>query len=194
MHLGLREGLEGRRRKIAICPACSSDRARYSRRHYEGIAFILFRVRPVKCSDCGVYFPIAQDGSIPNPQRDPVDLHIPFRPSELDTTVEDGEEGRVLSGACPVCGSEDVRPSRPESNPSLASRLDVETTYRCVACNASFRRTSPARVLFLSVILLAVLGGLGYLILSVLGSRGQRNLSPRIRKDQVKEPPPPVFR
>ena len=177
-----------------MCPNCSSNQARYSRRPYEGLWFLLFRVRPVKCSDCGAYFPIAADGSIPRPQRDSVDLHIPFRPSELDPMAEDGEDLWKSRGACPVCGCEEVRPSRPESNPSLISRLDPKTTYRCVRCNASFRRTNPARVFLFSLILLGLLASLSYLALAALGAHGLTNKSPRIPKDQVKEPPPPVFR
>jgi len=189
-----------------LCPNCSSDRARYSRRHYEGLWFLLSRVRPVKCSDCGAYFPIARDGSIPRPQRDPVDLHIPFRPSELDVMADDLEEGvrgepsgnparfPRSRGGCPVCGCDDIRPSRLENDPSPVRRLDVKTTYRCVRCNASFRRTNPLRFLLFSLILLGVLAALSYLALVALSGRGLQNRSPMIKKDQIKEPPPPVFR
>lgn len=206
MRLGLKEGWAGRKRKTAVCPNCSSDRARYSRRHYHGLWFLLFRVRPVKCSDCGVYFPIAADATITRPETDPIDLHIPFRPSELDHPAEGfpGGEADELSsespgpkpsrGACPICGSDAVHPSRPGGDQTLIRRLDVKTTYRCTRCNGSFRRTQPVRLLAFAMILLGVLAGLSYFVIATMGGHGESNRSPRIRKDQIKEPPPPVFR
>ncbi len=205
MRLGLKEAWGGRKRKTAVCPNCFSDGARYSRRHYEGIWFLLFRVRPVKCSECGSYFPIAGDATIRRPETDPIDLHIPFRPSELDDPAEglQGGEGdssakppgsRAFRRACPICGSSDIHPSRLEAEPSLTRRLDVRTTYRCGRCNASFMRANPLRFLAFSLILLGVLGGLSYLVIATLGGRGPSDRSPRIRKDQIKPPPPPVFR
>lgn len=192
-------------RKTAVCPRCSSDQARFSRRHYDGPWSLLFRVLPVRCSHCGIVFPIARGGSILRPQRDPVDLHLPFRPSELDATYEPEAapaQGGPLLGllsrpsrpACPTCGSPDIRPSRPESNPLPSSRLDVGTTYRCVRCNASFRRNSAAKLVTLALVLLAVLAGLSYLTLAALRASGRPGSLPTIRKDQVKQPPPPVFR
>jgi hypothetical protein len=188
-----------------VCPKCSSESARYSRRHYDGPWSFLLTVRPVKCSDCGAYFPLAADGSIRRPETDPIDLHIPFRPSELDAPAVghvapsfediggDAPRTRPSRRACPVCGSEAIRASRPGIEPPT-SRLDAKTDYRCVRCNASFRRTNPLRLVVFSLLLLGVLAGLSYLALAALGARGLSNKSPRIRKDQVKEPPPPVFR
>jgi transposase-like protein len=193
MRLGLKEGWAGRKRKTAVCPSCSSDRARYSRRHYDGPWFLAFRVRPVKCSDCGSYFPIAADASIRRPETDSIDLHIPFRPSELDGP-QDGGAGTFPAGACPICGSDQVRPSRPGTDQPLARRLDVRTPYRCARCNGSFRRANPLRLLVLSLLLVGVLAGLSYLGIAVLSWRGRIGNSPHIRKDQIKEPPPPVFR
>ncbi len=205
MRLGLKEAWAGRKRKTAVCPNCSSDRARYSRRHYEGMWFLLFRVRPVKCSECGSYFPIAAGATIRRPETDPIDLHIPFRPSELDDPPEglQGGEGDALAKlpgskpsrrACPYCGSRDIHPSRLEGEPSFTRQLDVRTTYRCGRCNASFMRANPLRLLAFLLILLGVLGGLSYVALVTLGGRGPTDRSPRIRKDQIKPPPPPVFR
>lgn len=205
MRLGLKEGWAGRNRKTAVCPACSSDRARYSRRHYEGLWHLLFRVRPVKCSECGFYFPIARGATIRRPGTDLADLHIPFRPSELDDPAE-GFLGAPEAGpseppgstpsrrACPLCGSHVVRPSRPEGEQSLPQRLDIRTAYRCARCNASFMRTSPLRLLAFAAFLLGVLGGLSYVATKTLSGRGPSDRSPRIRKDQIKQPPPPVFR
>lgn len=173
-----------------MCPNCSSDRARYSRRHYDGVWFLLFRVRPVKCSECGAYFPISGRATIRRPETDPIDLHIPFRPSELDDSAARLRGG----GGCPVCGSQAVHPSRPEAEPSLIRRLDVKTAYRCARCNAGFKRTNPLRLLAFSLILFGVLAGLSYLAIGVLGGHGRSNTSPRIKKDQIKQPPPPVFR
>ena len=159
----------------------------------------------MKCSDCGSYFPIAGDATITRPETDPIDLHIPFRPSELDDPT-DGLPGGAAedlpaspgSGpsrrACPVCGSRAVRPSNPGGDQPLTRRLDVKTTYRCSRCNGSFRRISPVRLLAFSVILLGLLAGLSYFVIAALGGHGESNRSPRIRKDQVKPPPPPVFR
>ena len=205
MRLGLKEGWAGRKRKTALCPNCSSDRARYSRRHYEGPWFLLFRVRPVKCSDCGSYFPIAGDATITRPETDPVDLHIPFRPSELDPPVAMRPQGAAEDPgsspgatpsrvACPACGSRAVRPSNPGGDQPLTRRLDVKTTYRCARCNGSFKRTDPVRLLAFVLIVLGVLGGLSYFILAAMGGHGESNRSPRIKKDQIKPPPPPVFR
>jgi len=205
MRLGLKEGWAGARRGIAVCPHCASLSARHSRRSYRGLWYFLFRVRPVKCSDCGSYFPIARTGAIRRPETDPKDLHIPFTPSELaapaealaDAALDDlpGDAPRPgrLSRSCPVCGFEDIRPSRQGIEPTTL-RLDLKTTYRCVRCNASFNRTNPLRFLAFSVVLLGLLAGLSYLGLAVLGARRLSNPSPRIKKDQVKPPPPPVFR
>ena len=203
MRLGLKEGWAGRRRRTAVCPNCSSLNARYSRRGYGGLWFLVFRVRPVKCSDCGSYFPIAGNGAIRRPETDPHDLHIPFTPSEMAAHAEarsdpddppgDGHGPARLRRTCPVCGFDDIRPSRQAIGPS-ASRLDLQTTYRCVRCNASFKRTNPLRLLAFSLLLLGLLAGLSYIGLALLGARRLNNPSPRIKKDQVKPPPPPVFR
>lgn len=204
MRLGLKEGWAGRRRRTAVCPNCGSNRARYSRRHYDGVWFLLFRVRPVKCSECGVYFPVSGSATIARPETDPVDLHIPFRPSELDDPAEAFAEGtdalwddagsKPSRLSCPICGSRTVHPSRPGGDESISRRLDVRTTYRCARCNGSFRRTSPLRLVVFAAILLGVLGGLSYLAIATLGSRGRSDTSPRIKKDQINQPPPPVFR
>ena len=90
-------------------------------------------------------------------------------------------------------GFEAIRASR-QATESIAQRLDVKTAYRCVRCNASFKRTNPLRLLAFSIVLLVLLGGLSYLALRVLGARRLSDSSPRIRKDQMKPPPPPVFR
>lgn len=205
MRLGLKEGWAGRKRKTAVCPDCSSDRARYSRRHYDGVWFFLFRVRPVKCSDCGTYFPVSGGATIRHPETDPADLHIPFRPSELDDPARGSRGGkadasdeapgaRPSRGSCPVCGSDAVHPSRPEAETSLTRRLDVKTTYRCARCNGSFKRTNPLKLLAFSVVLISLLAGLSYSAIRLMGSRGLANNSPRIKKNQVTQPPPPVFR
>jgi len=205
MRLGFKEGWAGRRRRTAVCPNCASRRARYSRRHYDGVWYLLFKVRPVKCSECSAYFPIAGHATIRHPETDPVDLHIPFRPSELDEPAESlPESGMDASGegpgskpsriSCPVCGSRAVHTSRPGGDESISRAFEVRTSHRCARCNASFRRTSPARLALFGAILLGLLGGLSYLAITTLGSRGRANASPRIKKDQITQPPPPVFR
>lgn len=203
MRLGFEQGWSGRKRKLAVCPNCGSERARYSRRHYDGPWFLLFRVRPVKCSDCGAYFAIALDASIRRPEGNLVDLHLPFRPSELDGAagpVEDldadppsGELSRP-KGKCPSCGSDSARLSRPASDQPLITRLDIKAVYRCTECNASFTRIRPARVIAVALLLFIVLAGLSYLAISTLGGRRSSNQSPRIKKDQIPAPSPPVFR
>ena len=70
----------------------------------------------------------------------------------------------------------------------------MKTTYRCARCNGSFKRTDPVRLLAFVLIVLGVLGGLSYFILAAMGGHGESNRSPRIKKDQIKPPPPPVFR
>jgi len=44
------------------------------------------------------------------------------------------------------------------------------------------------------MIVLGGLAGLSYFVIAALGSHGQSNPSPQIKKDQIKPPPPPVFR
>ena len=159
----------------------------------------------MKCSDCGAYFPIARDATIRHPETNPIDLHIPFRPSELDDPgvelpgkpAEDSPESpgsRPKHGTCPICGSRAVRPSGPGGDQPLTRRLDLKTNYRCARCNGSFRRIDPVRLLLFSVILLGVLAGLSYFTMAALSGRGRGDSSPRIKKDQIKQPPPPVFR
>jgi hypothetical protein len=67
-----------------------------------------------------------------------------------------------------VCGSPDVRSSRPDRHAGPIDRFDVKATYRCVRRNASFRRNSPRRLLILLLILLGVLVVLNYLGLVAL--------------------------
>lgn len=55
-------------------------------------------------------------------------------------------------------------------------------------------RTNPLRLLAFLLVLLCVLGGLSYVVMVMSGGRGPSDRSPRIRKDQIKQPPPPVFR
>jgi len=206
MRLGLNEGWAGRDRKTAVCPKCSSVRARYSRRRYDGPWILVFRVRPVKCSDCSAYFAISADATIMLSETDPVDLHIPFRPSELDDSMEvflnrapdqppsASPLSRLARKVCPICRAEAVRPSNPGGDQALFRRLDVRINYRCAQCNGSFSRIDPLRFLAVAVILFGLLGGLSYFALATLGRSVRGNESPRIRRDQVRPPPPPVFR
>ena len=207
MELAFGEAWAGRERQTPACPNCRGGRLRYSRRQYEGIWARLFRLRPAKCLDCGVYFPIFQDSVILNPQVDPADLHVPFRPLEMEERAErdsvaptgwpprDARTARVgARKSCPICGSDDVRPSRPGGEERLLSALDVTVPYRCVSCNGSFRRVAPTRLAAIILLGTALLSGL--IVAGGLLSRGggSRNQAPRIKKGQIPNPPPPVFR
>ena len=203
MRLGLEEALAGRKRKIAVCPSCGSERARHSRRYYDGPWFLLFRVRPIKCSDCGLYFPIAANGSLRRAVVDLGDLGIPFRPSELDSSPEGpGEPASPplpdklprKRGLCPNCGSNAARALRPGTSGTLLRLFDAKDEYRCHECNASFRRISLVRLVLVALFLFTVLAGLSYIGLATLGRSKASTAPPGIRKDKVPQPSPPVFR
>lgn len=202
MHLGLREGWAARQRRAEACPQCASPRLRYSRRQYDGFAAAYFNLRPVKCLDCGIYFPVASRRSIPA-QVDLINLHVPFRPVELDDPVpsDSGDlqrrprtsEVSVPGGRkCPDCGARAARPVRGGDPPSFF-RPDALEPYRCPVCNGSFKLTNIPRLVFLVLILSAVLAGPMYFL-----SRRQffsaGNSSPKIRRTQVPKVAPPVLR
>ena len=198
----------GRKRRQPRCPVCRSERLRSSRRRYDGIWASLFKVRAVKCLACGVYFPMVAGASISTARTDPVDLHLPFRPLEMDSPgdgrqeSESGDEldfggavGRVeFRGVCPFCASKAVRPSRDQSDQPLVARLDLRVPYRCAECNASFDRILPSRVATAVLLLLAVIGGLSYGANSVFGRSALPEKAPRLRRGQAPKLPPPVFR
>lgn len=168
----------------------------------------LFKVRPVKCLACGVYFPMLADATVSTAKTDPVDLHLPFRPVEMDAPVqgrtesESGDDvdfggpiGLVdIRGVCPICESRAVRPSRDLSDQPLIARLDLRAPYRCAECNASFDRILPSRVVGAALLLLLVIGGLSYLANSMFGRRSLPERSPTLSPAQVPKLPPPVFR
>lgn len=206
MELAFREAWAGREKRAPACPTCRGERLRYSRRQYEGVWARVFRLRPAKCLDCGVYFPVSQDSAILSPQVDPADLHVPFWPIEMEERAErDSAAGgwtprdarTPRSGArraCPLCGSDDVRPSRPAGDERPLSALDVTVPYRCVSCNGSFRRAVPTRIVAILALVAAVFTGLIFVGRLLTGSRSSGNPAPRIKKGQVPNPPPPVFR
>lgn len=203
MRLGFKEGWVGRQRKIAVCPKCGSGRARHSRRLYGGLWFLVFKLRPVKCSDCGLYFPIPSDGSIGRWAPDPGELGIPFRPLELDdlpgSTGEPAADARPdksasRRGKCPGCGSYSVRSSSQGTERALIRRFDVKDEYRCLECNASFRRLNLTRLILGALAVVTVLAGLSYLGIATLGRPTSSKVLPGVRKDKVPQPSPPVFR
>ena len=204
MQLAFGEAWVGRERRSLGCPACRSERLRYSRREYEGFWARLFRLRPAKCLDCGVYFPVSVDSAILNPQVDPAELHVPFWPLEMEERAESAAatgwaptDARTPKGGsrrgCPLCGSESVRSSRPGGEP-LWSRFDIRASYRCASCNGSFRQIVPAR--FVAGLLIGALALTGLIFLGGLVSRGgaSSHQTPRVRQGQIPAPPPPVFR
>ena len=208
MRLRFTNAWAGRNRRLPRCPECGSDRLRSSRRRYEGVWTSFFKVRPVKCQGCGIYFPMAADASISSAKTDPLDLHLPFRPLEMDPPLQGGQEtrsredadfgppiGRMdFRGSCPVCDSKAVRPSRDLSDLPLVARLDLRAPYRCAECNASFDHILPSRVAAVVLLLLVVLGGLTYAANSMFGRRALSQKAPRLRPGQVPKLPPPVFR
>ena len=205
MRIGFDKAWAGWRRRAAVCPGCGSDRGRHSRRRYEGLWPRVLGLRPAKCFECGSYFPIPARVSLRHSEPDPEDLHIPFTPLELEETPGGHAEGgsifddlkwwQRLRGACPVCRSSSVRIGRtPAGDLSIVRRLNLQDPYRCLVCNASFSRLNVMRFLALTTLLFVVLGGLSYMVISVLGGPRGSTASPRIKKDQIPPPPPPVFR
>lgn len=201
MELGFGEARAGRERRQPACPGCRGNRLRYSRRHYEGVWARVFSLRPAKCLDCGAYFPVSRSSAILNPQVDPAELHVPFWPLEMQERADrDTAAGsdwvpsvpRASMGAprgkCPHCGSRDIRPSSVEG-----LRLNIQTTYRCISCNASFQRVAPARLAGMLFLAMIALGGLIFLA-GLMSGRGAPKPTPTMRKGQVPKPPPPVFR
>lgn len=160
----------------------------------------------MKCLGCGVYFPMLA-ATIRTAKTDPIDLHLPFRPLEMDAPLAarpesessdldfGGPIGRLdFRGVCPICDSRAVRPSRDMSDQPLVARLDLRAPYRCAECNASFDRILPSRVVAVALLLFVVLGGATYLANSVFGRRSISDRSPTIRPSQLPKLPPPVFR
>ncbi len=203
MRIGFRAAWEGTNRKVASCPICGASRVRYSRRTYDGFWALIFKTRPVRCLECGVYFPIAVRSSIP-PDVELVDLQLPFRPSELDAPlglapVRTRPAGVTIpfsgpgAGNCPDCGSSAIRPARFSAEISWR-RPDVREPWRCIDCNASFARVNPRRVIALIAIVLGLLLGVAYLAHSLRGGPGGGGKAPTIRQNQVPKLPPPVFR
>jgi len=201
MKLGFAEARSGRERRQAACPGCRGTRLRYSRRRYEGVWARVFSLRPAKCLDCGVYFPVSRSSAILNPQVDPAELHVPFWPLEMEERAErdtatgtdwpPAETRRSRAsrrGTCPTCGSRDIRPSSADG-----PRLNIKTTYRCISCNADFQGVVPARLLGMLLLGMIALSGLIYLVGLTTG-RSAPKPTPTMRKGQAPKLPPPVFR
>lgn len=203
MRLGFKEGWAGWQRKIAVCPKCGSALARHSRRLYGGLWFLVFKLRLVKCSDCGFYFPVPADGSIGRWAPDPAELGLPFRPLELDdlpeSTGEPAADARSdksanRRGKCPGCGSSSVRSSSQGTDRALIRRFEGKDGYRCLKCNASFQRINVTRLIGVALALLTVLAGLSYFGIVALGRPTSPRVLPGVGKDKVPRPSPPVFR
>jgi len=202
MHLGLLEGWKARKQRADACPQCAGARLRYSRRHYDGAAARFLKLRPVKCLDCGVYFPVASRRSIPA-QVDLINLHVPFRPVELDDPIpsDSGDVQRrprtsevMVPGGrkCPDCGARAARPVRGGDPPSFF-RPDALELYRCPVCNGSFKLTNIPRLVFLLMILCVALAGPMYFMNRRKFFSGGTT-SPKIRRTQVPKVAPPVLR
>lgn len=201
MELGFGEARAGRERRQPACPGCRGTRLRYSRRHYEGVWARVFSLRPAKCLHCGAYFPVSRSSAILDPRVDPAEVNVPFWPLEVEERADrdaaadpEGAPSETRAaraarrGICPHCGSRDIRPSSAEE-----SRLRIETTYRCISCNASFQRMGRARLGVMLFLGLIFLGGL-VVLAGLATSRGTSRPTPTIRRGQVPAPPPPVFR
>jgi len=79
-------------------------------------------------------------------------------------------------------------------DPTLLQRLDLKDTWRCANCNASFFRLNVLRTVGIALLIFVCLGGVSYMALRIAGPSRTENAVPRLRKGQVPEPPPPVFR
>jgi transposase-like protein len=206
MRLGFGEAWRGQRRRSPICPRCGKESARASRRHYDGFWALVFRVRPMKCPDCGFYFSVSAKGSRWPVQPDPTGLRLAFQASELSETdsgpdvsvpsgrAPAGERTPRGSGGCPRCGSESVRRAVAGPYESIVSRLHTKDLYRCLHCNASFKRANPLKLLVMTLALSTVLFVLTYLVLEALSRRSKAGGSPTIRDSQLPQEPPPVLR
>ena len=204
MRVGFFEAWSGRKHKASACPNCLSVRVRYSQRSYAGLSALIFRVKPVKCLDCGTYFAVAGKRATPS-DLNLAELNIAFRPEELDREPTGGatpdappsshrhSSSRPRARKCPVCGSHSARPAR-WGPPVSSFRLDAREYYRCSTCNGSFTRTSPLRLVALLMVLSSALGVIGYLINRVRPGSTQNPASPRLRQNQVPKVEPPVFK
>jgi hypothetical protein len=181
-----------------------SESVRPSRRQYEGLWFRMFRVRPVRCAACGLLFSIAIEDGAGHLGSQTLDRDLPFQPVELEDSVTTAEilarsrgggsvSWRQGGVGCPVCRSTAVRSARSGTDRDWKRRFEGNDDYRCLECNAGFKRTSLVRSLVLAVLLMSVLGGLIYLVIGTL-DRKRTNASPTLRKKHIPPPPPPVFR
>lgn len=215
MEVGLLEGWRARNRRAEACPYCASRKLRYSRRRYDGVGAALFKLRPVKCVECGGYFPVVSRRSLPQ-HIDLVELHVPFRPTEMDPEPDEPRAprgsgpldlitrpdrpvstgplppGRKPGRKCPDCGARSARPVRDGEPPSFF-RLDALLAYRCSVCNGSFKLVSYPRVFVFFLLLSGLLAAPAY-VLNRRNLFGGNDNSPRMRKNQVPKVPPPVLR
>ncbi len=205
MRLSLEDAWAGRRRTSSVCPLCLSERVRPSRRQYEGLWFRVFPVRPARCAACGAVFSISTKDAVGRPRPQTFDFDLPFRPSELEDSVRGAEimarsrgggpaPRRPVWGGCPVCGSAAVRGMPAGSEGVWKRRFEVTDGYRCLECNAGFKRISPIRSVVLAALLMSVLGVLSYLVMGTLDRKKTNSASPTLPKNHVPPPPPPVFR
>ncbi|MEO8362192.1 MAG: hypothetical protein ABI672_19350 [Vicinamibacteria bacterium] len=206
MELSIGEAWAQRNQKAVQCPKCGSERMRLSRRQYDGLAASIFRLKPMKCSACGAYVPIAVRflaGSLVEPDS----LHVPFRPATNEKRTSprsgttDSESGEApirnratTAGGCPLCGSSAVRPATHGPLESYVARLHTKDLYRCSACNASFRRTNVLKLALMVAIFIGLLAGATYVGVTKFSHFNPRSSSPKLRNKPLPATSPPVFR
>jgi hypothetical protein len=206
MELAFGEAWRARRTPAGACPGCRGERLRFSMRRYDGAFARLFRLRPAKCLDCGLYFPVSQDSPMSNRPEESEELPVPFWPIGPDESAGLAQspaprwsplEGRAarpgIRGSCPFCGSPDVRPSELGWEGGPPRIFSIRASYRCTTCNAGFPRVVLSRVGAAILLAGALFAGLAYAA-SMLSARPSTSPTPTLKRGQIPKPRPPVFR
>ncbi|MEO6402989.1 MAG: hypothetical protein ABIP62_13355 [Vicinamibacteria bacterium] len=162
----------------------------------------------MKCSDCGAYVPIAAK-FLAGAVMEADSLRVPFGlvtneirtgPRSATTDSEAGETTAPIrnrattAGACPRCGSSAVRLSTHGPLESYVARLHTKDLYRCLGCNASFRRTNVLKVAVIVTIFIGLLAGATYVGVTKFGHSKPTSFSPKLRNNPLPAASPPVFR